>query len=420
MRILHIAHQYLPDHVGGTELYTQSLAAMQQDAGHTVAVLTRRDDPSPALVREADSQGVAIWRASCGELSATGRFAAAYGQRQLADHLRQVLADFQPELVHIQHLMGWPGEVGQLLRAAQIPFVVSLHDYWWVCANAQLITNDTQQLCAGPDRFVNCGRCALARAGRLDHTWAAPSLALLLAPALAWRNRLLRRTLAQAGALVAPSRTVADWYGEHLAPGTPVHVVPHGIVSGIASGSNSRVTPAEGGRPVRFVYVGGLDWQKGVHVVVQAMQGIRGAELLIAGDTGANPAYVAELRAAAPASVEILGRLDRAELWRTLAHADVLLFPSLWAESYGLVIDEAFAAGVPVLASDLGAQAERVHDGVNGLRLPPGDVAAWQRAMQDLVTDPARRAALAQGITPPLTLTDHARDIMQIYRQLLA
>lgn len=408
MRILHIVHQYLPDHVGGTELYTQALAAMQQNAGHTVAILTRQDQPALGLSSKVNAQGVTVWRASCGELSPTGRFVATYGQRQLADHLRAVLAEFRPDLVHIQHLMGWPGDVGEILHRAGIPFVVTLHDYWWVCANAQLITNDSQQLCDGPDRFVNCGRCALARAGQSGLAWAAP----VLAPPLAWRNRLLRRTLDRAAALIAPSRFVADWHRPRLAEDSPIHVVPHGIVAPADApvpGPKSPIT--------RFVYLGGLDWQKGVHVILEAMRGVTGAELSIAGDPTANPAYVADLRAAAPATVTFLGRLDRDAVWPTLAAADFLLFPSLWPESYGLVIDEAFAVGVPVLASDLGAQAERVRPGENGLRLPPGDVAAWRAAMQALADHPARRDELAAGITPTITLAEHGRQIETIYRQ---
>lgn len=411
MRLLHLVHQYLPEQVGGTELYTQDLAGAQRAAGHQVAILTRLDDPAPGLTRQDDPQGVAVFRAACGRLSPSGRFLASYAQGQLNRHLQTVLDEWRPNLVHIQHLMGWPASLGGELQRRGIPYVVTLHDYWWVCANAQLITNDTRQPCDGPRRFINCGRCALARAGMTGLHWAAP----LLAPPLAWRNHLLDRVLAGAAALIAPSHFVADWYQGRLPAGSRIHIVPHGT-----GRPKQDPVPTRSAPPTRFVYIGGLDWQKGVHVIVQAMQGLDRAELWIGGDPGANPAYVAELRGMAPASVRFLGRLDRAQVWGTLADGDLLLFPSLWPESYGLVIDEAFAVGRPVLVSDLGAQAERVQDGVNGLRLPPGDVAAWHTAMQSLAANPNAVAELAQGVRLPATFGEHMGQVEEIYQSVVS
>ncbi len=225
MRYLHLVHQYLPEQVGGTELYTQDLAAAQQRAGHQVAVLARVDHPVPGLIRQDDPQGVAVWRASCGPLSPSGRFVASYGQRQLTAHLRQVLDEWRPDLVHIQHLMGWPASVGAELQQRGIPYVITLHDYWWVCANAQLITNDTHNYVgAGPLCQLWPLRSGQGRRGR-SRNGPPP----LLAPPLAWRNHLLRHTLAQAAALIAPSHFVANWYRDRLPAVSSMHIIPHGI-----------------------------------------------------------------------------------------------------------------------------------------------------------------------------------------------
>ncbi len=60
--------------------------------------------------------------------------------------------------------MGFPSALARMFDERHIPYVISLHDYWFVCANAQRITNDTQHICDGP-RGNNCGRCMMARAG---------------------------------------------------------------------------------------------------------------------------------------------------------------------------------------------------------------------------------------------------------------
>ncbi|RME49863.1 MAG: glycosyltransferase [Caldilineae bacterium] len=176
-------------------------------------------------------------------------------------------------------------------------------------------------------------------------------------------------------------------------------------------------SPAGASRPVRFVYIGGLAWQKGVHTLVEAFGGVRGnAELWIAGDESFDPAYVARLRAIAAPAVRFLGRLSRAAVWETLAQVDAVVVPTLLYETFSFIVSEAFAAGVPVIASRLGPLTDRVRDGVDGLLVPPGDVAAWRRAMQRLVDEPDLLSTLRAGIQPVETMDAHAAAIEEVYK----
>ncbi|WP_322799268.1 glycosyltransferase, partial [Thermoflexus sp.] len=129
--------------------------------------------------------------------------------------------------------------------------------------------------------------------------------------------------------------------------------------------------------------------------------------------------YASYLRALAGPNVRFLGRLNREEVWNTMAQADVVAVPSLWFEAYSFLVSEAFAAGLPVLASRLGALAERVRDGVDGLLLPPGDVAAWRAAIQQLIEDPDLLARLRANIRPPMTMEEHVERLEEIYTKCL-
>ncbi len=170
----------------------------------------------------------------------------------------------------------------------------------------------------------------------------------------------------------------------------------------------------------RFAYFGGLAWQKGVHVLIEAFNRLPdGSELWIAGDESADPAYTNSLRASAGPGVRFLGALSMAQVWDTLGQVDVVVIPSLWYETFSLIAHEAFAAGRPVAASRLGALAEVVHDGVDGLMVTPGDVAAWHRALQRLSEAPELRAKLCAGIRPPLTLQEHTTRLEAIYTEIL-
>ncbi|MCA9971037.1 MAG: glycosyltransferase, partial [Anaerolineales bacterium] len=333
--------------------------------------------------------------------------------------LRAVLAAERPHLVHLQHLMGLPFAVAGAIRAAGIPFVVTLHDYWYGCANAQLITNDTQEICAGPDaRFHNCGRCALARAGLPGQTWLAPAVA----PLLQQRHRQTNRVLRSAAAVIAPTRFIRDTYRQMGLPADRIVVIPHGIEPpSDAAALRARAAARPPDAPLHLGYVGSLGWQKGLHVLVEAVNPLPPdrVRLSLYGGLDAFPDYVAGLqRQAAHPGIRFMGRIPRAALWTALADLDLLVVPTLWYEAFSLVVDEAFAVGVPVLASDIGVMPERIRHGQDGLLFPPGDAAALRAILQRLLANPAELAALRAHIRPVRTLAEHLADLDAVYSRL--
>ena len=410
MRILYVVHQYLPEHVGGTELYTQSVAHTQADSGHQVDIFYRHYAPGVGLQRRTE-ENVTLWAAWAGVENPFRRFLAIFSAPAILGAFERVLDEVRPDVVHVQHLMGLPAQATHIVRRRGIPIVITLHDFWWVCANAQLLTNYGQQVCDGPRLWVNCGHCALARAG-LDSLWpTAPTLA----PLLAARALQQRKILLTADALIAPTAFVRSWYAAHGVPAERIQVLLHGIERAEIP---PRVPRPAG--PVCFAYIGGLAWQKGLHVLIEAFNGLAGrAELWIAGDASADPAYAHELRARAGDGVRFLGPLSRQQVWECLAQVDALAVPSLWYEAFSLITHEAFAAGVPVVASRLGALAEVVRDNVDGLLVSPGDVGAWRAALERLVDEPEYLGRLRAGVQPPLGLAQHLQRLSEIYKQVV-
>lgn len=464
MRILHLVHQYLPEHIGGTELYTHWLTRALSQRGHCVTIFYRRSVEGVGL-NARDEDGVRIWAAWSGLVTSNRRFLATFGEPYVLQAFRQVIAETQPDLVHLQHLMGLPVALVHHLQRLKLPFIITLHDYWWVCANAQLLTNYSQQVCAGPRAYLNCARCALVRAGQ-PHLW--PAIPLITGP-LAWRNYLLRQVMHAARRLIAPTQFVRNWYAGRGVPLEKFVVIPHGLeypsfgslpeqtpetppippalssprqrgeeretrllsamerelggevipdLSALELGSQGERNPND---PIRFAYIGGLSWQKGVHILVRAFsQMVPGGELWIAGDESADLAYASRLRTQATPNVRFLGRLSRAEVWQILAQIDVVVIPSLWYETFSIIVSEAFAAGVPVIASRLGPLADRVHDGVDGLLVPPGDWRALRSALLRFLQDPTLLPRLRAGIRPVPTLQEHIQEIEAVYRGTLA
>ena len=93
--------------------------------------------------------------------------------------------------------------------------------------------------------------------------------------------------------------------------------------------------------------------------------------------------------------ITVSGAVDDSDLARLYDRADLFVSPSLF-EGYGMVLAEAMARGLPLVASTGGAAAETVPDAA-GVKVPPGDAAALRAALRRLITDGAARAVFAEG-----------------------
>ncbi len=119
------------------------------------------------------------------------------------------------------------------------------------------------------------------------------------------------------------------------------------------------------------LFVGRLSPEKGVRTLLEAWKKLKGVPLKVVGD-GPLMAEV-RMQAGQLPDVEVLGRCYHQEVVDLLKEAKFLVFSSEWYEGFPMVIAEAFACGLPVIASRLGAMAEIIEDGKTGLFFTPGD-----------------------------------------------
>lgn len=150
---------------------------------------------------------------------------------------------------------------------------------------------------------------------------------------------------------------------------------------------------ARGGRPVAL-YVGRVSKEKDLDVLADAwlsMGGVKGpCDLALVGD---GP-YAEELRRRLPGAV-FTGYLTGTDLAEAFASADLFVFPST-TDTFGNVVLEAMASGLPCVVSDQGGPRELVRDGVDGLVVRGGDVEGFGAAVSRLVADPALRGRMRE------------------------
>lgn len=146
------------------------------------------------------------------------------------------------------------------------------------------------------------------------------------------------------------------------------------------------------------LFVGRLVPEKGVRTLLAAWEKVGDIPLKIAGEGPLLEEMRTWIGQRGLQHVELLGQLSRPDVYEVLREARVLIFPSAWSEPFGMILAEAFACGVPAIASRLGAMAEIVHDGQTGLHFTPGDpsdLAAkvlWAFTHPELVEQMAHRA----------------------------
>src|SRR5215204_4781430 len=198
-----------------------------------------------------------------------------------------------------------------------------------------------------------------------------------------------RRKLNRLAVRIAVSDAAA-WTGRRFYGGE-YRIVPNGVaVPAGGAPAPRRRAPDE---PLEIVFVGQAVDRKGLAVLLRAFEALRGhvpARLVL---IGASEPEVAPLLVDA-AGVTVLGRVSDVEKRAALERADVLVAPSLGGESFGMVLTESFAAGTPVVASDIAGYRDVVRDGVDGLLVPRGDATALAETLRDLALAPERTAAL--------------------------
>jgi glycogen synthase len=173
----------------------------------------------------------------------------------------------------------------------------------------------------------------------------------------------------------------------------------------------------------RLLYLGRLEYEKGIHDAIAAMPRIRrthpGTTLTIAGD-GTQQDFLTEQarKHKVLKAIEFVGRVDHEQLVALLHDTDAAVLPSHY-EPFGIVALEAAATGAPLVTSNVGGLGEAVLNGETGVSFPPRDVAALAAAVRGVLDDPAaaqRRATAARArLTSDFDWDTVAAETAQVY-----
>ncbi len=401
MKVAFVTSNYPPEGRGGTEQVVAALARELRGLGVDLAAITS----SVAVHAGVDAkdevyEGVPVrrlWRKH-GEWDHDG-----FVRPRLLAMVADWLGDVRPDVVHAHSFAAFGAGTLAVCADLGIPVLLTFHDLWVTCARYFRLPPAGITCPSGVDR----GACAPC----LDQVVGRGTAAL--AAAIAARDDAVRADVARARVCTAPSRTTATFVRECLPYAGRIEVVPHGLLRAVPAAE--RAAPPRPDEPLRVGTFGSLVAEKGIYELIRAAQGLP-LELHLFGPW-IQPEFGARMRElAAAGGIRLVehGAYAAADP-HPARNLHLAVFPSRCQETYGLVVDEALAHGVPALVSDRGAFAER--------RGQPGvEVAALETladALRMLVGSPARLAALRQAIPAQRpTIAGSAARHLDLYREI--
>jgi len=447
VKVLQVANGFPPASVVGVEQYTHTLArALSQH--HEVYVFCAERTPDRreyALINE-EMDDLAVRRVVNNFRDVAG-FEDLYVNPKIERLFEEYVDQVRPDLIHFQHCIGLSATLPHLAARWGIPFVITLHDYWYICPTVKLLTNELTR-CPGPHQGADCRQCfgpafdiwtRLHRIPFYDTLWARLVPRLLHrqvlrllkssrrftkpqttgAPETSRFTRRMQAMQAVLGAapwLLAPSRFVRDVYKAYGVPEDRISVLPLGLdTARWANQPESADTPQ-----VRFGYFGSLQAAKGIDFLVRAFVRLEGeqVELLVYGAGKPDEPFAERVRQTQDARIRFLGRYDNSRLPELMARVDVVVIPSIWHETFSIVAREALLARLPVIASAVGALPEVIVDNANGLLVPPSDEDALHQAMARLVDDRYLLTRLKPSAAAVIDIHDHVNELEHIYKDL--
>jgi glycosyltransferase involved in cell wall biosynthesis len=407
--------------VGGSESYLRDLVALLRVAHHEVAALTfRRHDEPPLAPRDGEFELPALLRG---------------GDATFMREVEACLDDFEPALVHLHSMGSEEALVADAARIRGIPRVFTYHLPAASCARGDLLQWG-ERVCDGRVETLRCAACRIQKV-----TGAPPAVAEAVGAVIARVSPLLGRTLPPAArhkldysystglhrdqllrflgscdAIVACAPWVVDVLARNGVEANRVVLMPQGVPLALeAIGARAARTR----ETVNVGYIGRISEAKGVDLLFRAMRRAKDPRLrlMVAGDEDGSQRgeETGRALAAGEARISFLGLIEHDQLGTFYADLDYLAVPSRGLETGPLVVWEALAQGVPVLASTRIGHPDLVAEG-HGLIVEPHSVERWAEVLDAAAS---QRLDLATTGRRLRSMRDVGAETAALYARLL-
>ncbi|WP_238368354.1 glycosyltransferase [Mesobacterium pallidum] len=337
-----------------------------------------------------------------------------YDQRR-TKALQRFFSDHKPDVIHVHHSL-WVGlEILEIAKQVlpNVKIIYTLHEYLPICySRGQLFRYHENGICqdTSPDQCVKCFP---------DKT----------ADDFILRRRVFKRAFKFVDHFVSPSEYLRQRFIQWGLPEDDISV----IANGHASMRPANWIPRHSANVNVFGFFGQFVDAKGIDVLLaaasQAAADMDESEEIEIRIFGGNKAYASEdytkridaILDNAPKNLTIkeMGSYSRDNVFQLMSSIDWLVMPSIWPETFGLVVSEAWDARRPILSSQAGGLLDRTTDGVNGFTFAPGSMSQLSTLIKECRGNKPLWEKLSAGVRDEISLTEAWGRHKEIVERLL-
>lgn len=439
MKAIQIPYCFYPDAVGGTEIYVETLVKSLQAYGIESVVCAPAQERNETFFHN----GFKVRRFKISDKINDLSELYGEGDVEAAHNFEKILEEEKPDLVHL-HAFTTAASL-RLVREAKrrnIPTFFTYHTPTVSCQRGTLMYMG-KEACDGRLYSKRCAWCALEGLGLPKEIAGIFGLmpetaddilgkinfsggiftAMRMKGLISKHMRAFSDLMAEVNYIV----TLCDWSRDILLHNNvsdkKIAVIGHGLSDNVLKENKNLETSFISDKVIKCVYIGRLGTVKGIDILIRAITSLPDLqiELHIYGiiQSKAEEGYLKELIRLTKNDSRIVFKnaITNDEIIPLLKNYDVLVVPSQWLETGPLVVLEAFAAGVPVIGSNLGGIAELVEGEVNGLLVAHNSMDAWCRALKRISENRELVVKLRSGIRPPKTMLNMAREMEALYKK---
>ena len=439
MKVIHVLNAYLPDQIAGTEIYVNALARELKSLGVESKILIPNygfNDTTIYKYEEIEVIKYAEPTPATREII-TGQQAPGGLQNFL-----KILKKESPDIVHYHELAGSIGIGNYHLKgsnAAGFKNIITLHVAKYSCKTGTLMYMGKEK-CDGIIRKIRCSKCWLNHKGEVGLRKNVITAGFTftnffnidtsvfkneLGTALAFPKLIKRfkNTLFDIKANTSKIIVLTDWYkniliknginSNHLQviyQGLPIKTVPVKVVKQLS-------------QKLRIIFVGRISHFKGIDILLRALQQIDQRLFLLDIYGGSNEDDYLQRCKSLSASIESVqwkGTLAPEKVIETIQQYDIICIPSTVSEMGPFVLKEAFAAGVPAIASDVYGNAEQIEHGKNGWLFKYNNIADLRNNIENLISNPSLIIAAGLHMKPVKKFSLVGQEHAALYKNTLA
>jgi len=446
MKILQILHNFPPFNVAGTEVYTYNLS-FNLAQRYKVFVFHRISDlrTKEYMLTHNNLNGLEIFTIN-NTFRMYDSFTMTYKNDVIAKKFSYIIDQIKPDIVHIQHLLYLSASIIEEVKRRGIPIVFTLHDYWLMCPQGQLFKNNNF-VCEAKN-YAECVDCILYLLSIEKHALKAYHQLRKFLPEtlfqiikniylsccrmeflfrdkitglLKARTAYMKNICTKVDLFICPSLFLRKKFIDFGIPENKIVYLTYGFHS-----DNLKKFEKSLSNKIRFGFVGNLLPAKGVHILIESFNKIKNdnAELRIYGGVSSYKGILANYlkylkKITKNKNIRFMGSFENDKIANIFAEIDILVVPSIWYENSPLVIQEAFIARTPVIASRIGGIPELVNDGMNGLLFNPGDANDLKEKMQYIIQNKGAIEKFIEYMPGIKSIEENAKEIEEIYSKLI-